>query len=59
MANRWLSCYSKQPVQGYFIQKMSSDTNQVGGDFRWQAATFDNPVGGVPILFKAILLSRQ
>ena len=51
--SRWLSCQSKWSVQGYFIYKTPSikkrqaeypaNTNQIGSDFHWQPATFDNP----------------
>ena len=48
-----LVLYVSRPVQEYFILKTPSvrkcqaeypaDTKQVGGDFRRQPATFDNP----------------
>ena len=50
--SRWLSCQSKWPVHWHFIWKTPSvkkcqgtDTNQIGGDFCQQPATFDEPCG--------------
>ena len=35
--------YLKKPIHEEMRSRVAGYTNQVGGDFRWQPATFDNP----------------
>ena len=56
-----ITCYSFQKMflnQSRDIYlKNTIHTNQVGGHFRWQPATFDNPVVGLFVLHKACEIS--